>query len=107
MILKTIRVSSLAVLLAGAGAVVAQNAPATQAPNIVVQPSTPEANAPQKPSDEKPEAAAPVVATPTKPADKAAAYSHFMMAHIYEEMVSMYGRSDFANKAIDEYRAAI
>jgi tetratricopeptide (TPR) repeat protein len=30
-----------------------------------------------------------------------------MMAHMYEEMVSMYGRSDYANKAIDEYRLAI
>jgi tetratricopeptide (TPR) repeat protein len=44
--------------------------------------------------------------TPTKP-DKAAAYYHFAMAHIYEEMVSMYGRADYANKAIDEYRLAI
>ena len=40
-------------------------------------------------------------------ADKAAAYYHFAMAHIYEEMVSMYGRADYANKAIDEYRLAI
>jgi tetratricopeptide (TPR) repeat protein len=30
-----------------------------------------------------------------------------MMAHMYEEMVSMYGRSDYATKAIDEYREAI
>ena len=30
-----------------------------------------------------------------------------MMAHTYEEMVSMYGRSDYANKAIEEYRLAI
>ena len=30
-----------------------------------------------------------------------------MMAHMYEEMVSMYGRSDYANKAIEEYRLAI
>src|SRR6202012_325278 len=46
-------------------------------------------------------------ATPQKPPDKAAAYYHFMMAHMYEEMVSMYGRSDYATKAVDEYRAAI
>ena len=39
--------------------------------------------------------------------DKAAAYYHFAMAHIYEEMVSMYGRADYASKAIDEYRLAI
>ena len=30
-----------------------------------------------------------------------------MMAHMYEEMVSTYGRADYANKAIDEYRIAI
>src|SRR6202023_2633586 len=45
--------------------------------------------------------------TPPKQPDKAAAYYHFMMAHMYEEMVSMYGRSDYANKAIEEYRLAI
>lgn len=39
--------------------------------------------------------------------DKADAYYHYMMAHIYEEQVSMYGRSDLADKAIDEYRKAI
>ncbi|HZD31359.1 MAG TPA: hypothetical protein VE779_06835, partial [Candidatus Angelobacter sp.] len=44
--------------------------------------------------------------SPTAP-DKAAAYYHFAMAHIYEEMVNMYGRSEYANKAIDEYRLAI
>src|SRR5271169_5751292 len=39
--------------------------------------------------------------------DQAAAYYHFAMAHIFEEMVNMYGRSEYANKAIDEYRLAI
>src|SRR5271165_1322561 len=49
--------------------------------------------------------AAPSAAASTP--DKAAAYYHFAMAHIYEEMVNMYGRSEYANKAIDEYRLAI
>ena len=39
--------------------------------------------------------------------DKAAAYYHFCLAHMYEEQVATYGRSDLANKAIEEYRAAI
>jgi tetratricopeptide (TPR) repeat protein len=39
--------------------------------------------------------------------DIAAAYYHFAMAHIYEEMVAMNGRPEYANKAIDEYRLAI
>jgi len=123
MILKPIRVSFLALLVAGASAGFAQNQPATQVPTIVLQPA-PESNAPQKAQPDKPaeapdDAQAPAVApapdaakepapaeAPKHP-DKAAAYYHFMMAHMYEEMVSMYGRSDYANKAIDEYRAAI
>jgi len=46
-------------------------------------------------------------ASKEKPADRAAAYYHFALAHMYEEQVSTYGRSDLANKAIEEYRAAI
>src|SRR5581483_7167838 len=87
----------------------AQNPPTTQVPTIVLQPSTPEEKAPQKPaSDQATEPAAPAKdATATKHPDRGAAYYHFMMAHMYEEMVSMYGRSDYATKAIEEYRAAI
>jgi tetratricopeptide (TPR) repeat protein len=43
----------------------------------------------------------------TKGPDRAAAYYHFCLAHMYEEQVATYGRSDLANKAIEEYRAAI
>ena len=39
--------------------------------------------------------------------DKAAAYYHYTLAHMYEEMVTAYGRSDLATKAAEEYRAAI
>ena len=46
-------------------------------------------------------------ATTPSQTDRAAAYYHYTMAHIYEELVQSYGRSDLANKAIDEYRAAI
>jgi tetratricopeptide (TPR) repeat protein len=49
------------------------------------------------------EPAAPATKTP----DRAAAYYHYSMAHIYEELVTVYGRSDLASKAIEEYRAAI
>ena len=41
------------------------------------------------------------------PPDRAAAYYHFALAHMYEEQVATYGRSELANKAIEEYRAAI
>jgi tetratricopeptide (TPR) repeat protein len=43
----------------------------------------------------------------SKAPDKAAAYYHYSMAHIYEELVTVYGRSDLSSKAIEEYRLAI
>jgi tetratricopeptide (TPR) repeat protein len=49
----------------------------------------------------------PAAATKAKVPDRAAAYYHFCLAHMYEEQVATYGRSDLANKAIEEYRAAI
>jgi hypothetical protein len=52
----------------------------------------PEANAPQS--------------SPRK-VDRSAAYYHYALAHMYEEQVTVYGRSDLANKAIEEYRQAI
>jgi tetratricopeptide (TPR) repeat protein len=53
--------------------------------------------------------AAPAAKSPaaTRKVDRAASYYHYMMAHMYEEQVAMYGRSDLATKAIDEYRQAI
>ena len=56
---------------------------------------------PTTPSDSKP--AQPL---PHKP-DRGAAYYHYAVAHMYEEQVTVYGRSDLANKAIEEYRLAI
>jgi len=48
----------------------------------------------------------PVQSSPRK-VDRSAAYYHYTLAHMYEEMVTAYGRSDLANKAIEEYRTAI
>jgi len=50
--------------------------------------------------------AKPATPAPRK-ADRAAAYYHYSLAHMYEEQVAVYGRSDLANKAIEEYRLAI
>jgi tetratricopeptide (TPR) repeat protein len=50
---------------------------------------------------------APQPAAKGKTPDRAAAYYHFALAHMYEEQVATYGRSELANKAIEEYRAAI
>jgi tetratricopeptide (TPR) repeat protein len=51
----------------------------------------------------------PKQATPATPrkTDRAAAYYHYTLAHMYEEQVAVYGRSELANKAIEEYRQAI
>jgi tetratricopeptide (TPR) repeat protein len=57
----------------------------------------------QKPASDAKPATAPA---PHKQ-DKAAAYYHYTVAHMYEEQVAVYGRSELANKAIEEYRLAI
>jgi tetratricopeptide (TPR) repeat protein len=64
----------------------------------------------QQPAQEKTPAAPKKDAAPAPPAqkvDQAAAYYHFSLAHMYEEMMAMYGRSEYATKAIEEYRLAI
>jgi tetratricopeptide (TPR) repeat protein len=77
---------SVLVLSFFAAAAAAQSKPASPAP---------------KPADSK---AAP--STP-RPSDRAAAYYHYTLAHMYEEQITIYGRSELANKAMDEYRLAI
>src|SRR5580704_1227564 len=61
----------------------------------------------------------PVSSTPAAPAskpattpaprkvDRAASYYHYTVAHMYEDEFAVYGRSELANKAIEEYRQAI
>jgi tetratricopeptide (TPR) repeat protein len=109
MILNRVRLSFLALLLAGSISGVAQDSPATLD-------STPTAVSPvleKDPQAEPPEGQPSTAASQTaeasapKQPDQAAAYYHYALAHMYEEMVSMYGRSDYASKAIDEYRLAI
>ena len=63
-------------------------------------------NQPARAAD-SPAAAGAQSAAKAKPPDRAAAYYHFALAHMYEEQVATYGRSELANKAIEEYRAAI
>lgn len=58
------------------------------------------------PSEASPSDAKPAPSSPRK-VDKAAAYYHYTLAHMYEEMVTAYGRSDLAVKAGEEYRLAI
>src|SRR5215471_9737292 len=107
MILNITRVSTLALLLAGSASLIAQNPPAGSTP-VAPPPSAPELNSPgTSPAPQSASASDTTQGASARKPDKAAAYYHFMMAHTYEEMVSMYGRSDYATKAIDEYRLAI
>ncbi len=58
------------------------------------------------PSESNPPDAKPAQSAPRK-FDRSAAYYHYTLAHMYEEMVTAYGRSDLATKATEEYRLAI
>jgi tetratricopeptide (TPR) repeat protein len=80
------RILRLLLILSAASVALAQTAPSS-APQAA-QPGTKAESSPRK-------------------ADKAAAYYHYTMAHMYEEMVTAYGRSDLAVKATEEYRLAI
>lgn len=42
-----------------------------------------------------------------KAPNRASAYYHYSLAHMYEELVAIYGKAEFASKAIQEYRLAI
>jgi tetratricopeptide (TPR) repeat protein len=72
----------------------AQNAPSTAPDSAAHSPAT--SSAPANASANK-----------GKTPDRAAAYYHFALAHMYEEQVATYGRSELTSKAIEEYRAAI
>src|SRR5579872_6954467 len=59
-----------------------------------------------KPADSK-AASAKVAGVAPRKVDRSAAYYHYTLAHMYEEQVTVYGRSELANKAMEEYRLAI
>jgi tetratricopeptide (TPR) repeat protein len=49
----------------------------------------------------------PATAPAPRKMDRAAAYYHYSVAHMYEDQFAVYNRSDLATKAIEEYRLAI
>src|SRR5437764_712193 len=79
-------------LLLLASACVAQQAPASSEP---------------KAAESKPASDAHSAHAGPRHVGKAAAEYHCAWAHVYEEQVAMYGRTELANKAIEEYRQAI
>jgi len=102
----TIRITAL--LLATASLGYAQDLkntnpakPASPDPGIV-KPAQPEKGDPKQtpPTTEKP------AVQPTEP-NRAEAYYHFTLAHMYEDMVATTGRMEYVNKAIEEYKLAL
>jgi len=89
-------------LLTTASVFAQQNSPKSQAP-AKSAPSKKDA----APSQQSPAAKTTEQSAADKKPDQAAAYYHFSLAHMYEEMMAMYGRSEYATKAIEEYRLAI
>jgi len=62
----------------------------------------------QSPAPTTPAAASkPATAPASRKLDRAAAYYHYTVAHMYEDQFAVYNRSDLATKAIEEYRLAI
>ena len=82
--MKTMRWSIFVLFLAATA--VAQQTPVPSAPAATSKPAT--MPAPRK-------------------LDRAAAYYHYTVAHMYEDQFAVYNRSDLATKAIEEYRLAI
>jgi tetratricopeptide (TPR) repeat protein len=83
--MKSMRWSFFVLFLAAAAAAQQASAPSTSAASTSKPATTP---APRK-------------------LDRAAAYYHYAVGHMYEDQFAVYNRSDLATKAIEEYRLAI
>jgi tetratricopeptide (TPR) repeat protein len=59
------------------------------------------------PAEQPVQSKAPSAQSSPRKLDRAAAYYHYTLAHMYEEQITIYGRSELANKAMEEYRLAI
>ncbi len=102
------------VLAAASLPLIAQTAPPAppqEAPKrlrIVLEPQqqTPQQQNPPAAAGNRTPATTPGPATPHK-VDHGAAYYHFMLAHMYEELATSYQQPEFASKAIEEYKLAI
>ena len=81
--------------------------PQSQSPEQQQTPQPPDTNAPAPQQKSPSKTGAETPSNQPVKADRASAYYHYSLAHMYEELVAIYGRADYANKAIDEYRKAI
>jgi tetratricopeptide (TPR) repeat protein len=100
---KTRQATLFHVALACAAIVTPASALAQQTAAPQSKPATPPASSAgstvQKPVSTPP-------ATTQKP-DRSAAYYHFGLAHMYEDMATNYGRPEYATRAIEEYKLAL
>ena len=87
------------------------SAPAAQSPDKAPgnQNQTPDTVAPPAKKGDQPQSSAKSATdnTPPPQRDRAQSYYHYALAHMYEEMVSVYGHSEYASKAIEEYKLAL
>src|SRR6202522_3641290 len=98
---KTRQATLFHVALACAAIVTPASALAQQTAAPQSKPATPPASSA---GSTKPTSTPP--ATAQKP-DRSAAYYHFGLAHMYEEMATNYGRPEYATRAIEEYKLAL
>jgi Flp pilus assembly protein TadD len=81
---------------------------ATPASTLAQQTAAPQstpATPPATSTGQKPASTPP--ASTQKPPDRSAAYYHFGLAHMYEDMATNYGRPEYATRAIEEYKLAL
>src|SRR3984885_14648116 len=88
---RTAFLACAAIVIPGSGLALQANSPQQPA----VAPSSPAKSAP-----------AGTAAAAQKP-DRSAAYYHFGLAHMYEDMATNYGRPEYATRAIEEYKLAL
>ena len=88
-----------AAIVTPASALAQQTAPPQSAP--ATPPASTAATAGSTPSTKTGAPAA------TQKPDRAAAYYHFGLAHMYEDMATNYGRPEYATRAIEEYKLAL
>lgn len=69
-------------------------------PALIAQSGKTSAPKPAPPAVQKSDSAA-------KTPDTAGAYYHYMLAHEYEEMATTFGRTEYATRAIEEYKMAL
>jgi tetratricopeptide (TPR) repeat protein len=100
---KTRQSTLFHVALACAAIVTPASALAQQTAAPQSKPATPPASSAGS-TVQKPVATPP--ATTQKP-DRSAAYYHFGLAHMYEDMATNYGRPEYATRAIEEYKLAL